>query len=109
MEKPVVPTIHMNGTSVEELMRVRDDFYVALNEAREKLAQAGPNARDFEPEAFTAVLAQHQRRFTILNSLMAEIEVEMAYLDQVRMARENRDDRTQEEHLENALKCVKSG
>lgn len=63
--EPTLPTIHMNGTSAEEL---RDGYAAAcdaLNTALEALQAARPNRRDYHtraPEVWAAASKEHERR-----------------------------------------------
>jgi len=45
-----VPTVHLNGTSREELLRQLQDAWQAVFQARDALAKASPNARDYYPQ-----------------------------------------------------------
>ena len=60
-----VPTVHLNGTSREELLRQVQDAGQAVFQARDALAKASPNARDYYPQgefAYSAARAAHDRR-----------------------------------------------
>jgi len=57
-----VPTIHLNGTSRQELLDQLSDAVLALERAIGKLQLAHPNARDYYPqgnEAFNVARDQH--------------------------------------------------
>lgn len=59
------PTIHLNGTSRDELIRQLSAALVAIGSAREALAAASPNARDYYPqgtEATRSAYAEHRSR-----------------------------------------------
>lgn len=44
------PTVHLNGTSREDLLEAIEQAYLAVSEAQSKLAQTAPNARDYYPQ-----------------------------------------------------------
>jgi hypothetical protein len=70
------PTVHMNGTSKAELMRLTmaamdaaDDFFAAL-------AAMTPNGRDYYPQgdqACNAAMAEHRARIVALTCIKAEL------------------------------------
>ena len=64
-----LPTVHRNGTSREELLRQVQDAGQAVFQARDALAKASPNARDYYPQgmsAFPAAVKEHDRRARML-------------------------------------------
>ncbi len=75
----VLPIVHLNGTSKEELLRQCLAFHTALREAERKLCDMTPNGRDYyvEPGRLEQANAQHRRRLLTLAELMAEIELEI--------------------------------
>lgn len=83
-EPPVVPIVHMNGTSKAELIRLRDDAYAALNFAYRVLKLMAPNGRDYYPEPgkLELAIAQHTKRLQSVADLQASIETEMEAIDQ---------------------------
>jgi len=71
-----VPTVHFNGTSREELLRQVQDAGHAVFQAREALAKASPNARDYYPQgehAYPAARAEHDRRALALLAVEQEL------------------------------------
>ena len=75
----ILPTVHRNGTSREELVELRRATCTALRQATEALSAMAPNARDYYvagPGAMTAAVEQHERRIVALmdlyDSIMAE-------------------------------------
>jgi hypothetical protein len=72
-----IPTVHLNGTSRQELI---DQLYVAvraLHEAGSALARAAPNARDYyvqNPLAFSLAQDQHYARMQKLRDITRELE-----------------------------------
>ena len=71
-----VPTIHLNGTSRDELLRQVQDAGQAVFQARDALAKASPNARDYYPQgkhAYPAARAEHDRRARALLAVEEEL------------------------------------
>ena len=74
-----VPSVHLNGTSREELLRQVQNAGQAVFQARDALAKASPNARDYYPQgehAYPAARAEHDRRAMVL----LEVEEELLQL-----------------------------
>lgn len=80
----ITPLIHMNGTSAEELLNLREAFYAALQEAEQALKQMAPNGRDYYPTPGMMELAveQHRLRMATLGGLMKQIETECENINQ---------------------------
>lgn len=80
----VLPIVHLNGTSKEDLLRQRTELWDALGVVEDKLRQAAPNARDFHLEQglYEQACAQHARRLEILRRLLAEVETELSGIDE---------------------------
>jgi hypothetical protein len=77
--KLVTPIVHLNGTSKAELLRLREEFYAALDAAVAALREMAPNGRDYYPgEAglMERAVEQHRRRCASLTDLMREMEEE---------------------------------
>lgn len=73
----IKPTIHLNGTSREQLLEGYCDAIDALHAAGRKLAAAYPNGRDYYvqgPVATTRAMSQHEARMAKLKSVIAELE-----------------------------------
>ena len=71
-----VPTVHLNGTSREELLRQVQDAWHAVWQARDALAKISPNARDYYPQgmsAFPAAVREHDRRARALLEVQEEL------------------------------------
>lgn len=76
--EPILPIVHMNGTSKQQLI---DNLYAAsgaVYECRERLAAAAPNGRDYYlvPGLADKAFAQHARRMKVLDELFAELQAE---------------------------------
>jgi hypothetical protein len=74
----VLPVVHPNGTSREELLRLREDAYASLLEAQRSLSAMSPNGRDYYPDPgrMDRALAQHRRRQEALADVLRELEEE---------------------------------
>ena len=72
----LIPTIHSNGTSQDDLQQLVDNASASVAVAISELAKAAPNARDYYPQgphAFTAAVAQHQARLAKLEAVNDEL------------------------------------
>lgn len=72
-----LPTIHLNGTSSEELVQQACDAANAISVALTALSQAWPNGRDYYPQGNTALReaeaeweSRRQRLQSVYNELM---------------------------------------
>jgi hypothetical protein len=81
----ILPVVHLNGTSKQELLELREGAYQALTRAVEALRNMAPNGRDFYPVPgrMDLALAQHTRRMKVLTDLMKEIEEECLEIDRL--------------------------
>lgn len=71
-----IPTIHLNGTSRDELCRQLLTAHDAVMTAATVLAGAAPHGRDFYPqgdEALRRALAEHRARLGRLESVAEEL------------------------------------
>jgi hypothetical protein len=75
----VAPIVHLNGTSREQLLEVREAAYAALDEAYTALKQTAPNGRDYYPEPGLLEKAQeqHSRRLRLIDAVMTSLQTEM--------------------------------
>lgn len=55
-----VPTVHLNGSSKEELLGQVLDAAHAVDAAIRKLADAAPNARDYYPQGAEVIISAQQ-------------------------------------------------
>jgi hypothetical protein len=72
-----LPLIHLNGTSKKSLLEDIEEAYSALNAALSKLAQTGPNGRDYYPlpgNAFEVARQEHMARLGKLFEVKKELE-----------------------------------
>ena len=82
-----VPTIHLNGSSADELLLLNREAADALRKAQEALARATPHGRDYYPQvaagAWLRAMREHEARAEKLRSVAADLEVlAMSILDQ---------------------------
>ena len=70
------PTIHLNGTSKQELIDQLCDACNALNDAASAIANTRPNGRDYyvqDDRNFPKALEEHSRRINLLISVRNEL------------------------------------
>jgi len=73
------PTIHLNGSSGESLVKQRLDIVEALVEAEKAICQAWPHGRDYYPQGPDALSAAQQvwkERVKVVADLRDEINEE---------------------------------
>lgn len=70
------PTIHLNGTSKDELLRQISEAYDALGTAYDKLSEMAPNGRDYYPQgpdAFHKAQHEHLARVQQVSDIRKEL------------------------------------
>ena len=70
------PTVHLNGTSRDELKRQLKKAYGSIFDAIRDVAAAAPNARDYYPQGptiYAAAAAEHRSRVDRLVAVQAEL------------------------------------
>jgi hypothetical protein len=70
------PTVHLNGTSREELLKGYSEAYTALRKAMDALSQCSPNGRDYYVQgdkALRVALDQHSARQQAVRDVADEI------------------------------------
>ena len=73
----ILPTIHLNGTSREELLDQLSRADRAADALREALMGMAPNGRDYYPQGDDAIhvaYQEHGERLAKLNLIMIDIE-----------------------------------
>jgi hypothetical protein len=82
----MIPSVHRNGTSCDDLVQPQLVAMVALRKAIEAIGQAAPNSRDFYTQgehAYATALAEHESRLERLTAIRLEFkELTDAILDQ---------------------------
>ena len=66
------PTIHLNGTSSDELSRQLEKVYVACSELIDALSNARPHGRDYYPQGDDAIgkaSAEHEARIAAVTKI----------------------------------------
>jgi hypothetical protein len=77
----ITPTVHLNGTSREELLHQYIAALEAIRGAHDALCAMSPHGRDYYPQgpdAFQIARQEHQDRLASLEGLRMEIE-ELAF------------------------------
>lgn len=72
----IIPTIHLNGTSKNELLEAIGDALSALAKAKQALGGTAPNARDYYPQgpdAINRAIEEHVERIKRLESIRQEL------------------------------------
>lgn len=72
----ILPSIHLNGTSLQELLDQTLLAAHALNTALSAMETANPNARDYYPQghqAFLAAQEEHQARCRKVKAVLEEL------------------------------------
>jgi hypothetical protein len=72
-----LPTIHLNGTSKDELIAVLCNASAAIDAAYAALKLAAPNGRDYYPqgpEAFDRARREHESRLAGLDKVKREVD-----------------------------------
>ena len=79
---PVLPIIHLNGTSADELVRARQKAIQKLDEALQALAEMRPHGRDYylEEGRLQIAEAQHTARMREVTAVRDDITREMTSL-----------------------------
>ena len=73
----ILPTIHLNGTSKEQLLAPWHTTVHLLQKAQKSLQEAAPNGRDYYPqgaEAMRQAEAEHLTRMMRLEQLIKELD-----------------------------------
>lgn len=92
MKFNATPTVHLNGTSREELMRQLIEAADALRVAQKKLAEASPNNRDYYVQeangsysatgSYSAALNEHEHLYQMLSEVLEQVEARAMRIDQ---------------------------
>ena len=72
-----IPTIHMNGTSMESLVADMLIAYTALGDAVSSMKTSGPNGRDYYPQgpdAINQAVKEHWDRIRRVEDVRVELE-----------------------------------
>ena len=78
MPTPMIPLVHLNGTSGENLLRENRAAARAIETALEALIAGGPNARDYyviDAHAFPQARDEHHARLTALHSIKMDLDI----------------------------------
>jgi len=72
----VIPTVHLNGTSGQDLIDQNTNAWEAVRKAIDTLRAAAPNARDYyvkSPEAFSIAQRAHEYRVSALTAVRDQL------------------------------------
>ena len=72
----ITPTVHLNGTSGDDLLSQTTDAMLALSDAIKALQKAGPHGRDYYlhgNSAFPRALQEHEDRLTKLAEVQTDL------------------------------------
>ncbi len=74
----MLPTIHLNGTSGDDLLSQTVDAMLALSDTITALQAAGPNSRDYyvqpgQQQRFAQAQQQHEDRLAKLEAIQADL------------------------------------
>jgi len=78
-----LPTIHLNGSSPDELLGRLEEALSAVFNARNALSFTAPNGRDYYPQgddALRAAIAEHDSRSRRLREVQEELQVIAEYV-----------------------------
>lgn len=87
------PTVHLNGTSAEDLTEDYRAAYSAVSSAIEALQQSAPNARDYYvqgSDAYPRARAEHERRLHALADVCRDLLALFASVEEQSDARRAR-------------------
>ena len=78
MSDPILPIVHLNGTSRDELIDLRRNAMSALHDALYFMAKMHPHGRDYYPVdgLYEQALAQHAARVQAVESVYDSITEE---------------------------------
>ncbi len=89
-----VPTIHLNGTTADELLAGYSEAKYQLSLARDAIAKTAPNGRDYYPQGPNAIVRAeiaHRGRVLTVENLMDELDAIMEAIASQRDERESTD------------------
>ncbi len=77
MNELIIPCVHNNGTSRDDLLKQMFNAALAVQNAIDKLCDATPHGRDYYPlgdAAFKTARDQHRSRLAKLNDVLQELQ-----------------------------------
>ena len=76
-----LPTLHLNGSGLDNLLEQRRDVLHALRDLQDALAHARPHGRDYyvnpDPDALNKARAVHEARTAQVQDMVDEINAEV--------------------------------
>ena len=79
-----IPTVHMNGTSKNELLDQLSSVYEALDNVLDVMRNASPNGRDYytqEHGSFEKAVTEHRHRALKVYAVRDEVETLIYCID----------------------------
>jgi hypothetical protein len=73
----IFPTIHLNGTSKDDLLEALMEANAAIRDAQKKLAETAPNGRDYYPQGPNVIYQAQDEHVARMNKLV-EVERELS-------------------------------
>lgn len=73
----MIPSVHLNGTSKQELIRTNMAALLSVTAAISNVQKSAPNGRDFypqSPDAITTAMAEHWERINKLKAVQEDFE-----------------------------------
>lgn len=85
MSDLILPIVHLNGTSKNDLIEQHCEAGRALRDAMKALENMAPNARDYYPipGRFEQARAQFERRYQAVRAIYDEIQAETIAIDEI--------------------------
>ena len=81
----IIPTVHLNGTSGQDLLEQQQAVLDALLAVREAMMAATPNARDYYPQgedAFGEAREAFRKQYHIIGDLILDFDAVMMGIDE---------------------------
>ena len=78
-----LPTVHLNGTSVESLLEQNEHVLHSLYTTLEAMSLAAPHGRDYYPqgnEALGSAIEEHKTRVDLIQGLLVAYRAQRAHL-----------------------------
>jgi len=81
----IIPTVHLNGTSGQDLLEQQQAILDALRAVREAMMAATPNGRDYYPQGEDAIgeaLEAFRKQYHIIGDLILDFDAVMMGIDE---------------------------
>ena len=77
------PTVHLNGTSKDSLLKGYREAYESLNKAQEAMGQCSPHGRDYYPQGDNAIheaIQEHRAHMKNIAEAIKAIEAHVQHI-----------------------------